>query len=149
MKRVIYIIACLLIAILTVSCGSEKAIRKGDQYAAVMEYYEAAREYKKAYRKIPAKERGVRICIKTILYLRLVFYSFLSALGAGYSKISFLNVSYILYLLKDHSLWPKIPYAKESKNEQTKNNVHCLQVISSVYPYPFSSLDQREAAHTL
>ena len=60
MKRVIDITTCLLIAILTVSCGSEKAIRKGDQYAAVMEYYEAAREYKKAYRKIPAKERSVR-----------------------------------------------------------------------------------------
>ena len=90
-----------------------------------------------------SNKQTIIICIKTILYLRLVFYSFLSALGAGYSKISFLNVSYILYLLKDHSLWTKKPYAKESKNEQTKNNVHCLQVISSVYPYPFSSLEEK------
>ena len=44
-----------------------------------------------------------------MLYLKLVFHSFLSALGTGYSNISFLNVSYILFLLKDHSLWPKMP----------------------------------------
>lgn len=42
------------------ACGSEKGIRKGDQYAAIMEYTEAAKEYKKAYRKIPASERKKR-----------------------------------------------------------------------------------------
>ena len=42
------------------SCSSEKAIKKGDRYAAIMEYHEAAKEYKKAYRKIPPKERGAR-----------------------------------------------------------------------------------------
>ena len=45
---------------LLMACGSEKGIKKGDQYAAIMEYNEAAKEYKKAYRKIPAKERGKR-----------------------------------------------------------------------------------------
>lgn len=53
-----------LIAILAIlSCGSEKAIKKGDQYAAVNEYYEAARQYKKAYRKIPAKEKKKRAVV--------------------------------------------------------------------------------------
>ena len=45
---------------LLMACGSEKGIKKGDQYAAIMEYNEAAKEYKKAYRKIPAKERNKR-----------------------------------------------------------------------------------------
>lgn len=55
-----YIISITLCVLITASCGSEKAIRQGDQYAAIMEYHEAAKEYKKAYRKISAKEREKR-----------------------------------------------------------------------------------------
>lgn len=55
-----YIISIILCVLITASCGSEKAIRRGDQYAAIMEYHEAAKEYKKAYRKISAKEREKR-----------------------------------------------------------------------------------------
>ncbi len=55
-----YIISITLCVLITASCGSEKAIRQGDQYAAIMEYHEAAKEYKKAYRKISPKERGKR-----------------------------------------------------------------------------------------
>lgn len=46
--------------LLLVSCSSEKAIKKGDRLAAIMEYHEAAKEYKKAYRKVPPKERPKR-----------------------------------------------------------------------------------------
>ena len=60
MKRTNYLILTLLAVMLLMACGSEKGIKKGDQYAAIMEYNEAAKEYKKAYRKIPAKERGKR-----------------------------------------------------------------------------------------
>lgn len=59
-KKFHYIYALMLLALLTVACSSEKAIRKGDQYAAVLEYHEAAKEYKKAYSKIPSKERKKR-----------------------------------------------------------------------------------------
>lgn len=52
--------AIAFLLLFTVSCGSEKAIKKGDRYAAIMEYHEAAKEYKKAYRKIPPKERKKR-----------------------------------------------------------------------------------------
>lgn len=55
-----YITSITLCVLITASCGSEKAIRRGDQYAAIMEYHEAAKEYKKAYRKISPKEREKR-----------------------------------------------------------------------------------------
>ena len=62
--RIIISYSILLLAIFaTISCGSEKAIRKGDQYAAVNEYFEAAKQYKKAYRKIPAKEKSKRAVV--------------------------------------------------------------------------------------
>lgn len=59
-KRVYYIYLILLLSLFTVACSSEKAIRKGDKYAAIMEYNEAAKQYKKAYRKIPPKEKKKR-----------------------------------------------------------------------------------------
>jgi uncharacterized protein YcfL len=52
-----YYIQALLMAILITACSSERSIRKGDSYAAVMEYHEAAKEYRKAYRKIATKEK--------------------------------------------------------------------------------------------
>lgn len=55
-----YLPAIFLIATLLVSCGVDKAIKKGDRYAAIMEYYEAAKEYKSAYRRISPKDRKKR-----------------------------------------------------------------------------------------
>ncbi len=60
MKQNSYIILALFAVVLTMACSSEKGIKKGDQYAAIMEYNEAAKEYKKAYRKISPKERAKR-----------------------------------------------------------------------------------------
>ena len=60
MKKANYIILALFAVVLTMACSSEKGIKKGDQYAAIMEYNEAAKEYKNAYRKIPAKDRAKR-----------------------------------------------------------------------------------------
>ena len=60
MKQNSFIILVLLAVVLTMACSSEKGIRKGDQLVAIMEYSEAAKEYKKAYRKISAKERKKR-----------------------------------------------------------------------------------------
>lgn len=50
----------MLVAIMVASCSSEKGIRRGDQLVAIMEYNDAAKEYKKAYRKIAPKERKKR-----------------------------------------------------------------------------------------
>ena len=60
MIKILTYITALLAFVAVISCGSEKAIKKGDQYAAINEYHEAAREYKKAYRKIPPKEKKRR-----------------------------------------------------------------------------------------
>ena len=59
-KKSSYIILVLLAVLLMTACGSEKGIKRGDLHVAIMEYSDAAKEYKKAYRKIPAKERKKR-----------------------------------------------------------------------------------------
>lgn len=54
------ILLALVIILSAVACSSEKAIRKGDQLVAINEYFDAAKQYKRAYSKIPAKERTKR-----------------------------------------------------------------------------------------
>lgn len=48
------------LAVLLLSCNAESALKKGDQYYALGEYFDAAAEYKKAYGKTPMKLRDKR-----------------------------------------------------------------------------------------
>ena len=60
MKHLFNISMLMVTAMLLFACSTDKAIRKGDQYYAIYEYVEAAKEYKKAYRKLGAKEKAKR-----------------------------------------------------------------------------------------
>ncbi len=53
----IYIIMCALVL---GSCGADQAVKKGDKFWAVGEYYDAAEQYRKAYAQTPTKERATR-----------------------------------------------------------------------------------------
>lgn len=50
---------CIL-AMLTVSCGADHYMKKGEKFLAIGEYYDAAAEFKTAYNKTPTKERAKR-----------------------------------------------------------------------------------------
>ena len=47
-------------AALLTGCGAEQAMKKGDKFYALGEYFDAATQYKKAYAATPAKERPLR-----------------------------------------------------------------------------------------
>lgn len=47
-------------AALLASCGADSAMKKGDRFYALGEYYDASVQYKKAYSATPAKERDTR-----------------------------------------------------------------------------------------
>ena len=47
-------------AVLLTGCGADSAMKKGDKFYALGEYYDAANQYKKAYAKTPTKERKLR-----------------------------------------------------------------------------------------
>jgi hypothetical protein len=59
MRRFLYIIYTLC-ATLFISCGADQAMKKGDKFYAVGEYYDAAEQYRKAYTQTPSKERNTR-----------------------------------------------------------------------------------------
>ena len=46
--------------LLLTGCGAEQAVKKGDKFLAVGEYYDAAEQYRKAYSQTPSKERSTR-----------------------------------------------------------------------------------------
>ena len=60
MRRLSIIVFTALCAVLLASCGADQAMKKGDKFFAVGEYYDAAVQYRKAYTQTPSKERKTR-----------------------------------------------------------------------------------------
>ena len=60
MRKLSIITLTILCAILTVSCGADQALKKGDKFYAVGEYHDAATQYRKAYTQTPSKERTLK-----------------------------------------------------------------------------------------
>lgn len=60
MKRPYIIILLLLCTIFIVSCGAERALKKGDKYMELGEYFDAANQFRRAYQLTDAKQRDQR-----------------------------------------------------------------------------------------
>ena len=60
MQKKLYLIYIIVVATFLTGCGAEQAMKKGDKFYALGEYYDAAAQYKKAYQMTPAKERQLR-----------------------------------------------------------------------------------------
>ena len=57
--RNVFTIFCLAVCtLLLMSCGADQAMKKGDKYYALGEYYDASVQYRKAYSKVPNKDRA-------------------------------------------------------------------------------------------
>lgn len=63
-KRLLHTVIFFLLPfstfVLLSSCGLDSNVKKGEQYLALGEYYDAAEQFKKAYSKTPSKERERR-----------------------------------------------------------------------------------------
>lgn len=59
-KTVIQYNIIFAIALLIVSCGADRNIKRGDKFLSLGEYYDAANQYKQAYRRTPPKQRELR-----------------------------------------------------------------------------------------
>ena len=60
MQKLYTILYILAAGLVMASCGAETAMKKGDMFFALGEYYDAAVKYKKAYAQTPAKQRPLR-----------------------------------------------------------------------------------------
>ena len=60
MQKKLYLIYIIVVATFLTGCGAEQAMKKGDKFYALGEYYDAAEQYKKAYAQTPSKDRKTR-----------------------------------------------------------------------------------------
>ena len=60
MRKLIAIIYTAMIGLLVTGCGADSAMRKGDKFYALGEYYDAADQYKKAYSQTKSKDKPLR-----------------------------------------------------------------------------------------
>ena len=60
MRRLHTILYIALATALLTGCGADSAMKKGDKFYALGEYFDAATQYKKAYAQTPTKERALR-----------------------------------------------------------------------------------------
>ena len=60
MRRIYIILHTVIVVTLFASCGADNAMKKGDKFDPLGEYFDASTQYKKAYSATPAKERDTR-----------------------------------------------------------------------------------------
>ena len=61
MRKNIHILIILVATILCWACSNENiSFKKGEQFYAMGEYYQAAQQYKKSYQRIPTKDKALR-----------------------------------------------------------------------------------------
>ena len=89
----------IVTAMLLTGCGAEQAIKKGDRFHALGEYYDAATQYKKAYSQTPAKERTQRgqVALKMAECYRHINYT-QKAIAAYNNAIRYKQTDSLTYL---------------------------------------------------
>ena len=113
-------ISCWLLAVLLTGCGAEQAIKKGDKFYALGEYYDAATQYKKAYSQTPAKERNLRgqRALKMAESYRKINYT-QKAIAAYNNAVRYKQTDSLTYLHLAEQLMKNGSYKEAAKYYQT------------------------------
>ena len=80
-----------MVCIILLGCSADHAMKKGDKYYALGEYFDAAAQYRKAYAQTPTKERKLRgqralklaDCYRRINYTQRAIAAYRNALRYG------------------------------------------------------------------
>ena len=106
-------------------CGAEQAIKKGDKFYALGEYYDAAEQYKKAYTQTPAKERELRgkRALKMAECYRRINYT-QKAIAAYNNAVRYKQTDSVTHLHLAQQLMKNGNYKEAAKNFQTYIDEH-------------------------
>ena len=97
-----------MLAALLTACGADMAVKKGDKFYALGEYFDAATQYKKAYSQTPPKERTLRgqralkmaECYRRINYTQKAIAAYRNAIRYGQTD-SLTNLHLAQQLMKN------------------------------------------------
>jgi outer membrane protein OmpA-like peptidoglycan-associated protein len=91
MRKIFNILYIAIAAAVLTGCGADAAMKKGDKFYALGEYFDAANQYRKAYSQTPAKDRNARgkralkmaECYRRINYTQKAIASYNNAIRYG------------------------------------------------------------------
>ena len=109
-----------MVAMFLTGCGAEQAVKKGDRFYALGEYYDASTKYKKAYSQTPAKERTQRgkVALKMAECYRKINYT-QKAIAAYNNAIRYKQTDSLTYLYLGQQLMKNGNYKEAEKAFQT------------------------------
>ena len=111
------IILLLAATLMMAACGADAAMKKGDKFYALGEYYDAATQYKKAYSSTPAKDRqnrGKRALKLADCYRRINYTQ--KAIAAYNNAVRYKQTDSTTYLRLGQQLMKTGNYKEAAKN---------------------------------
>ena len=107
-------------SMLLAACGAEQAMKKGDKFYALGEYYDASTQYRKAYTQTPTKERqtrGQRALKMAECYRRINYTQ--KAIAAYNNVIRYKQADSLTHLYLAQQLMKNGSYKEAAKEFQT------------------------------
>ena len=137
-KNLHLIIYIMVSTVLLSSCGAEQAMKKGDKFYALGEYFDAATQYRRAYSQTPAKERtlrGQRALKMADCYRRINYTQ--KAIAAYNNAIRYKQTDSLTHLRLAQQLMKNGQYKEAAKQFQT--------MLDSVPGHPLALVGLRSA----
>ena len=124
----------LFVALLLTGCGAEQAVKKGDKFYALGEYFDAAAQYKKAYSQTPSKERKLRgqRALKMAECYRRINYT-QKAIAAYNNAVRYKQTDSLTHLHLAEQLMKNGNYKEAEREYQTA--IDSLAVLPSMDTY--------------
>ena len=120
MRKNLYLIMIGVVSMFLTGCGADQALKKGDKFYAMGEYFDAANQYKKAYSQTPAKERQQRgqMALKMAECYRRINCT-QKAIAAYNNAIRYNQTDSMTYLYLAQQLMKNAQYKEAEKQFQT------------------------------
>ena len=113
-------VGCCLLALMTGCTSADQAVKKGDKFYALGEYFDAANQYKKAYSQTPPKQRaqrGQRALKMAECYRRINYTQ--KAIAAYNNAIRYKQEDSLMHLYLGQQLMKNGSYKEAAKAFQT------------------------------
>ncbi len=120
MRQNLHYIIIIVLGVLLTGCGAEQAMKKGDKFYALGEYYDASTQYRKAYSQTPTKERALRgqRALKLADCYRRINYT-QKAIAAYNNAIRYKQEDSLTHLYLAQQLMKNSNYKEAAKEFQT------------------------------
>ena len=140
-KTISNLMLALVATMMLCGCGADMAMKKGDKFYALGEYYDASTQYRKAYSQTPAKKRDLRgqRALKMADCYRRINYT-QKAIAAYNNAIRYHQDDSMTHFYLAQQLMKNGQYKEAAKQFQAVLDSIAPQPSSSSHPSPLARL---------